>query len=60
MMIIVAMFRDGARRRLTGVGPTFKSPCHAVVVGGLCSTPFLTLFALPALSACSRHARDRV
>ncbi len=50
MMVIVAMLGMVPAARATGVGSDVQRPLATVVVGGLCSTLFLTLFALPALS----------
>jgi len=50
MMIVVAMLGMVPAARATGVGSDVQRPLATVVVGGLCSTLLLTLFALPALS----------
>jgi cobalt-zinc-cadmium resistance protein CzcA len=60
MMVIVAMLGMVPAARATGVGSDVQRPLATVVVGGLCSTLFLTLFALPALSwILARHTKDR-
>jgi cobalt-zinc-cadmium resistance protein CzcA len=50
MMVIVALLGMVPAARATGVGSDVQRPLATVVVGGLCSTLLLTLFALPALS----------
>jgi cobalt-zinc-cadmium resistance protein CzcA len=50
MMVIVAMLGMVPAATAAGVGSDVQRPLATVVVGGLCSTLFLTLFALPALS----------
>ena len=61
MMIIVAMLGMVPAARATGVGSDVQRPLATVVVGGLCSTLFLTLFALPALSwIAARRSGERV
>jgi cobalt-zinc-cadmium resistance protein CzcA len=60
MMIIVAMLGMVPAARATGVGSDVQRPLATVVVGGLCSTLLLTLFALPALSwILARRTKDR-
>jgi cobalt-zinc-cadmium resistance protein CzcA len=60
MMIIVAMLGMVPAARASGVGSDVQRPLATVVVGGLCSTLLLTLFALPALSwILARRAKDR-
>lgn len=49
MMIIVAMLGMVPAARATGIGSDVQRPLATVVVGGLVSTLFLTLLALPAL-----------
>ncbi|HEY7290061.1 MAG TPA: CusA/CzcA family heavy metal efflux RND transporter [Vicinamibacterales bacterium] len=49
MMIVVAMLGMVPAAIATGVGSDVQRPLATVVVGGLCSTLFLTLLALPAL-----------
>jgi cobalt-zinc-cadmium resistance protein CzcA len=49
MMIVVAMLGMVPAARATGIGSDVQRPLATVVVGGLLSTLFLTLFALPAL-----------
>jgi len=61
MMIIVAMLGMVPAARATGVGSDVQRPLATVVVGGLCSTLFLTLFALPALSwILARRSKEHV
>jgi cobalt-zinc-cadmium resistance protein CzcA len=49
LMIVVAMLGMVPAARATGIGSDVQRPLATVVVGGLCSTLVLTLFALPAL-----------
>jgi cobalt-zinc-cadmium resistance protein CzcA len=49
MMIVVALLGMVPAARATGIGSDVQRPLATVVVGGLLSTLFLTLFALPAL-----------
>jgi cobalt-zinc-cadmium resistance protein CzcA len=60
MMIIVAMLGMVPAALASGVGSDVQRPLATVVVGGLCSTLLLTLFALPALSWIrARREKDR-
>ncbi len=49
MMILVALLGMVPAARATGIGSDVQRPLATVVVGGLLSTLFLTLLALPAL-----------
>jgi len=49
MMIVVAMLGMVPAARATGIGSDVQRPLATVVVGGLLSTLFLTLLALPSL-----------
>ena len=49
IMIVVAMLGMVPAAFATGVGSDVQRPLATVVVGGLLSTLFLTLLALPAL-----------
>ena len=49
MMVLVALLGMVPAARATGIGCDVQRPLATVVVGGLLSTLFLTLFALPAL-----------
>jgi cobalt-zinc-cadmium resistance protein CzcA len=61
MMVIVAMLGMVPAARATGVGSDVQRPLATVVVGGLCSTLVLTLFALPALSwILAGRSKERV
>ena len=61
MMVIVAMLGMVPAAVATGVGSDVQRPLATVVVGGLCSTLFLTLFALPALSwILAGRSKERV
>ena len=61
MMIIVAMLGMVPAARASGIGSDVQRPLATVVVGGLLSTLFLTLIALPSLYALiARHGRRKV
>jgi cobalt-zinc-cadmium resistance protein CzcA len=47
MMIVVALLGMVPAARATGIGSDVQRPLATVVVGGLLSTLFLTLLALP-------------
>jgi cobalt-zinc-cadmium resistance protein CzcA len=49
MMIVVALLGMIPAARATGIGSDVQRPLATVVVGGLLSTLFLALFALPSL-----------
>jgi cobalt-zinc-cadmium resistance protein CzcA len=49
MMILVALLGMVPAARAAGIGSDVQRPLATVVVGGLLSTLFLTLIALPAL-----------
>ncbi len=49
MMVIVALLGMVPAARATGIGSDVQRPLATVVVGGLLSTLFLTLLALPSL-----------
>jgi cobalt-zinc-cadmium resistance protein CzcA len=49
MMIVVALLGMVPAARATGIGSDVQRPLATVVVGGLLSTLFLTLLALPCL-----------
>ncbi len=51
MMIVVALLGMVPAAQATGIGSDVQRPLATVVVGGLLSTLFLTLLALPALYA---------
>ncbi|MEN6603249.1 MAG: CusA/CzcA family heavy metal efflux RND transporter [Bryobacteraceae bacterium] len=51
MMIVVALLGMVPAARATGIGSDIQRPLATVVVGGLLSTLFLTLVALPAMYA---------
>ena len=51
MMILVALLGMVPAARASGIGSDVQRPLATVVVGGLLSTLFLTLLALPALYA---------
>jgi len=59
MMIVVAMLGMVPAASATGVGSDVQRPLATVVVGGLCSTLVLSLFALPALSWMLARAPQR-
>jgi len=49
MMVLVALFGMVPAAVATGIGSDVQRPLATVVVGGLLSTLFLTLLALPSL-----------
>jgi cobalt-zinc-cadmium resistance protein CzcA len=49
MMIVVALLGMVPAARATGIGSDVQRPLATVVVGGLMSTLFLTLLALPSM-----------
>jgi cobalt-zinc-cadmium resistance protein CzcA len=49
ILILVALMGMAPAARATGVGSDVQRPLATVVVGGLCSTLFLTLLVLPSL-----------
>ena len=51
MMIVVALLGMVPAARASGIGSDVQRPLATVVVGGLLSTLFLTLLALPSLYA---------
>jgi heavy metal efflux system protein len=60
MMIIVALLGMVPAARATGIGSDVQRPLATVLVGGLVSTLFLSLFALPSLYAViGRRERRR-
>jgi cobalt-zinc-cadmium resistance protein CzcA len=60
MMIVVAMLGMIPAARATGIGSDVQRPLATVVVGGLFSTLFLTLLALPSLYyLMARPRRER-
>jgi heavy metal efflux system protein len=59
MMIVVAMLGMVPAARATGIGSDVQRPLATVVVGGLLSTLFLTLIALPALYNLVERWRGR-
>jgi heavy metal efflux system protein len=58
MMIVVAMLGMIPAARATGVGSDVQRPLATVVVGGLLSTLFLTLLALPSLYYLMNRRRE--
>jgi len=58
MMIAVAMLGMIPAARATGIGSDVQRPLATVVVGGLLSTMFLTLLALPSLYYLMNRRRD--
>ena len=51
MMVLVALLGMVPAARASGIGSDVQRPLATVVVGGLLSTLFLTLLALPGLYA---------
>ena len=49
MLILVAMLGMGPAATARGIGSDIQRPLATVVLGGLISTLFLTLLALPAV-----------
>jgi cobalt-zinc-cadmium resistance protein CzcA len=58
MMIVVAMLGMIPAARATGIGSDVQRPLATVVVGGLLSTLFLTLLALPSLYYLMNRGRE--
>jgi cobalt-zinc-cadmium resistance protein CzcA len=59
MMVLVAMLGVIPAARATSIGSDVQRPLATVVVGGLISTLFLTLLALPALYYLLSRPRTR-
>ncbi|MBO0723771.1 MAG: efflux RND transporter permease subunit, partial [Blastocatellia bacterium] len=59
MMILVAMLGMIPAARATGIGSDVQRPLATVVVGGLLSTLFLTLLALPSMYYLMAKRRGR-
>jgi cobalt-zinc-cadmium resistance protein CzcA len=59
MMIVVALLGMVPAARASGIGSDVQRPLATVVVGGLLSTLFLTLLALPSLYALLAGANRR-
>lgn len=59
MMIVVALLGMVPAARASGIGSDVQRPLATVVVGGLLSTLFLTLLALPSLYALLSRGRRR-
>jgi hypothetical protein len=57
-MIVVAMLGMIPAARATGIGSDVQRPLATVVVGGLLSTLFLTLLALPSLYYLMNRRRE--
>jgi len=49
LMVVVALLGMVPAARASGIGSDVQRPLATVVVGGLLSTLFLTLFALPSM-----------
>jgi len=49
LMVVVALLGMVPAARATGIGSDVQRPLATVLVGGLLSTLFLTLLALPSL-----------
>jgi len=56
MMVVVALLGMVPAARASGIGSDVQRPLATVVVGGLLSTLFLTLLALPGMYALFVHA----
>lgn len=59
MMIVVALLGMVPAARAVGIGSDVQRPLATVVVGGLLSTLFLTLLALPGLYALTVNRKAR-
>ena len=59
MMVLVALLGMVPAARATGIGSDVQRPLATVVVGGLLSTLFLTLLALPSLYYFVRMPRKK-
>lgn len=59
LMVIVALLGMVPAARASGIGSDVQRPLATVVVGGLLSTLFLTLLALPSMYALTIPARER-
>ena len=59
MMIIVALLGMVPAARASGIGSDVQRPLATVVVGGLLSTLFLTLLALPSMYYLLERRRER-
>ncbi|MCC7156760.1 MAG: efflux RND transporter permease subunit [Bryobacterales bacterium] len=60
MMILVALLGMVPAARASGIGSDVQRPLATVVVGGLISTLFLTLLALPSLYYLTMTRKERV
>jgi cobalt-zinc-cadmium resistance protein CzcA len=58
-MIVVALLGMVPAARASGIGSDVQRPLATVVVGGLLSTLFLTLLALPSMYALLSKGRRR-
>ncbi len=59
MMIVVALLGMVPAARASGIGSDVQRPLATVVVGGLLSTLFLTLLALPSMYYLVERSRER-
>ena len=59
MMIVVALLGMVPAARASGIGSDVQRPLATVVVGGLLSTLFLTLVALPCMYYLVERRRER-
>lgn len=59
MMIVVALLGMVPAARASGIGSDVQRPLATVVVGGLLSTLFLTLIALPSMYYLVERRRER-
>jgi heavy metal efflux system protein len=60
MMILVALLGMVPAARATGIGSDVQRPLATVVVGGLVSTLFLTLLALPSLYCLMQRRKKEI
>jgi cobalt-zinc-cadmium resistance protein CzcA len=59
LMVVVALLGMVPAARASGIGSDVQRPLATVVVGGLLSTLFLTLLALPSMYALTVPAKER-
>ncbi len=58
LMVVVALLGMVPAARASGIGSDVQRPLATVVVGGLLSTLFLTLFALPSMYALVARSKE--
>jgi heavy metal efflux system protein len=60
MMIMVALLGMVPAARASGIGSDVQRPLATVLVGGLLSTLFLTLLALPSMYALLARRQEKI